>query len=935
MTDKKYPLTQKEAEIRKQLLTDPSTNTYSINYDLLLTLNREKEKTESDKGNYQGYLKLSLTYHPKKELDSENLFLNFFGNITSLKINDNIIQNLKYENHKIILNKENLIPDKTNFVEILFYSDYNHNGVGLHHYTDKSDNKCYLYTDFEPFNCHRLFPCFDQPDIKATLNLSIIAPKEYIVISNESEIIKDMKQVTKKEDLQNIKFNLNDESINFISNNSKIFTNNYNYHNFNITPRISTYLYCFCAGEYVSIECENKNAQVPMKIYLRESMKNYKYADFNEIFNTVIEGIKYYEKLFKIKFPFSKYDQIFCPEYNMGAMENVGLITFHESYVFKSQPTMKARLKRLETVLNELSHMWFGDFVTMKWWDNLWLNESFAVFISNLCLNDCEYFVKNYKTDFNNIGWLSFNTRKSGAITLDQQSTTHPVYTKVENTEEAENNFDRITYGKGSSILKQMYYYIGHENFCKGVNKYFEKYGWGNTVFDDFVDEMKNIVGDEIKNLCNDWLKKAGINEISLNIELDGKNIKKFDVIQKCQIEGNYQCHFVDILFVYDFGKKEENKIYEKIKIEKQEITHLKFENLKNPKFIFMNYRDWAYFKINLDKNSITNLKEGLKYFNDSLTKQMIYRSLFDQIRDAKVSSSEILDILLDIVNYEKDESILSTLLSYIHSIINSYVPFEFRIKTKEIFFDVLTKILKNINKIENVDIDIYKNIYSYLGVNAVNENSYEILLKLIDDKPTIYNEEIKNPKLISIDTKFSYFKKIYNSTKLDTETKNNLLNKLISEDKNSEKSILCKLTCDALNPDIKNKEKLWNIFVNEPNSNSLYNIAAMMQGFAPLCQIDLIQNFINEKFFEDIVKVCKTTERHYLRNYVDYLSPRINNENIIKKFEKVLEEVKEIPAAKRLIVEKIDNLKRELKCHEIFREYVEKNKDKLDILKY
>ena len=275
--------------------------------------------------------------------------------------------------------------------------------------------------------------------------------------------------------LTNIKFTLNQESINLISNNNKIYSNKYSYHDFNITPRISTYLYCICAGQYSYINCNNPNAQVPMKIYLRESMKNYQYANFDEIFDCVIEGIKFYEGLFKIKFPFSKYDQIFCPEYNMGAMENVGLITFHENYVYKLQPTMTMILKRLETVLHELSHMWFGDFVTMEWWDNLWLNESFAVFISTLALNNCEYFVNKYKTNINNIGWLSFNTRKNGAISLDQQSTTHPVYTLVENTEVAETNFDRITYGKGSSILKQIYYNIGHDNFFKGLNHYFEK----------------------------------------------------------------------------------------------------------------------------------------------------------------------------------------------------------------------------------------------------------------------------------------------------------------------------------------------------------------------------------------------------------------------------------------------------------------------------
>ena len=719
--DKKVPLTQKEAEIRKSLVSN-NEGKYSITYDLILVIRKISDKIKDEKHDFEGFLNLNLTYFPKSEI-KDGLFLNFVGEIHSLEINDKKIKNFNYDKYRLNLDLS-LLKEGENNIKILFSGDYNHNGVGLHHCIDPSDKKEYLYTQMEPYDCHRLLPCFDQPDIKAILKLKVIAPKEWRVLANAYE--KSISDFKSKEVL--INFNLDGESINHLVINHDIISKEYKLYVFENTPRISTYLYALCAGPYHCIE-NTLPSPIKLRIFMRESLKEYGFPE--EIFKITIAGMKFYSEYFGHPFPFNKYDQIFCPEYNYGAMENVGLVTINEAYCFKNKPTQRALTQRAITILHELSHMWFGDMVTMKWWDNLWLNEAFATFISHLCADKCEELHNLYSTT-----WLLFNMNKGRALTADQLRTTHPVKGIIKDTLEAETEFDVIVYKKGSSMVKQMYYYIGDKNFSKGLSNYFNEFHWNNTEFEDFINKMVEAAGDkynDLKELCDNWIKKAGVNEISLDVQIDPNNnkISKFIVKQKPCLEQfqNMITHIVDFLFVYDFEDETKNKVFTRQIIEPKSETKFDFSNELMPKIIFLNYNDYGYMKLDLSYMNLEELKIYLLKCKDPLIKASLNRALFDTFRDSKITSVEYLDITLETIKNETDEDTVSLLLRYISSVIKNYLPLKYMPQYKNKCFDILKKIMENQLSSINCNKDIIKNILIYLNGFAIEDDNKKYLI--------------------------------------------------------------------------------------------------------------------------------------------------------------------------------------------------------------
>jgi aminopeptidase N len=373
-------------------------------------------------------------------------------------------------------------------------------------------------------------------------------------------------------------------------------------------------------------------------------------------------------------------------------MENVGLVTINEAYCFKNKPTQRALTQRAITILHELSHMWFGDMVTMKWWDNLWLNEAFATFISHLCADKCEELHNLYSTT-----WLLFNMNKGRALTADQLRTTHPVKGIIKDTLEAETEFDVIVYKKGSSMVKQMYYYIGDKNFSKGLSNYFNEFHWNNTEFEDFINKMVEAAGDkynDLKELCDNWIKKAGVNEISLDVQIDPNNnkISKFIVKQKPCLEQfqNMITHIVDFLFIYDFEDETKNKVFTRQIIEPKSETKFDFSNELMPKIIFLNYNDYGYMKLDLSYMNLEELKIYLLKCKDPLIKASLNRALFDTFRDSKITSVEYLDITLETIKNETDEDTVSLLLRYISSVIKNYLPLKYMPQYKNKCFDIL-----------------------------------------------------------------------------------------------------------------------------------------------------------------------------------------------------------------------------------------------------
>ena len=875
--DKKVPLTQKEAQIRKSLIINDKGE-YSVIYNLILTIRKLSDKIKDEKHDFEGYLDMTFTYNPNKELNEE-LFLNFFGEIHSLEINSKKVENFIFEKYRLNLEKS-LLKEGENSIKILYSGDYNHNGVGLHHCIDPSDNKEYLYTQFAPYDCHRLFPCFDQPDIKAILKLKVIAPNEWRVLSNSYE--ESISNLKSNEELKNII--LNEEVIKHLVDIHDIKSKDYKLHIFEDSPKISTYLYALCAGPYHCIE-NTLSCPIKLRIFMRDSLKGYGYPE--EIFKITIAGIKWYSEYFGHPFPFNKYDQIFCPEYNYGAMENVGLVTINEAYCFKTKPTKRAVTNRAITILHELSHMWFGDMVTMKWWDNIWLNESFATFISHLCADKCQELKELYPKT-----WLLFNRGKGRALTSDQLITTHPVKGEVKDTLESETQFDTIVYQKGSSMVKQMYYYIGDENFSKGLSNYFNEFHWANTEFDDFINKMVEAAGDNYKdlgNLCYNWIQKAGLNEISLNIESDSstQKINKFIVKQKPCLEQfpNMITHIVDFLFVYDFEDDSKNKVFKKQKIEPKNETIFDFSNELTPKIIFLNYNDFGYMKLDLSYMNMEYLKQYLLKCKDPLIKATLNRALFDSYRDSKISSIEFVDIILSIIKYELDEDIFSVLLDYLSSIVQGDLPLKYMPEYKNKVFDVLRIMLDNQLSLINPNKEIIKNILIHLKGYAIEDEHKIFLIKLLN----------LDSQLMTQSQRFSYIKTIYTSRTIPLDEKERLLNAEIKRDKNSKSSIEAKIECNASLPDRKNKEKLWKKLTEESNSDSLANIEAIMMGFAPVSQYDLVEDFLTQKFFDVLPKLGKNNENFFLSYFISFLSPaHFTNEEIIQRMEKLISELKE-----------------------------------------
>lgn len=337
---------------------------------------------------------------------------------------------------------------------------------------DPVDDEVYLYSQFETADAKRMFACFDQPDLKAAFDVTVTAPAHWQVISNGAALsVAD------------------------------------GVHTFATTPKMSTYLVALIAGPYArwNDEYSDEHGTIDLGIYCRASLSEFMDAD--RLFTETKQGFGFYHKNFGTPYAFGKYDQLFVPEFNAGAMENAGAVTFLEDYVFRSKVTKYSYERRAETVLHEMAHMWFGDLVTMRWWDDLWLNESFATFASVLCQAEATEYTE---------AWTTFaNVEKSWAYRQDQLPSTHPVAADIPDLAAVEVNFDGITYAKGASVLKQLVAYVGLENFLAGLRSYFRDHAFGNATFDDLLGALETASGRDLSDWGSQWLKTTGLNTLS------------------------------------------------------------------------------------------------------------------------------------------------------------------------------------------------------------------------------------------------------------------------------------------------------------------------------------------------------------------------------------------------------------------------------------
>ncbi|MGW0473351.1 aminopeptidase N [Streptomyces coeruleorubidus] len=548
--------------------------------------------------------------------------------------------------HEVTLNGDSLDPAEVfadsrialrgllegrNILRVVAECAYTNTGEGLHRFVDPVDDQAYLYTQFEVPDARRVFASFEQPDLKATFQFTVRAPEGWTVISNSP--------TPEPQDSVWV---------------------------FEPTPRISTYITALIVGPYHSVHSvyEKDGQSVPLGIYCRPSLAEY--LDSDAIFEVTRQGFEWFQEKFDYAYPFKKYDQLFVPEFNAGAMENAGAVTIRDQYVFRSKVTDAAYEMRAETILHELAHMWFGDLVTMEWWNDLWLNESFATYTSIAC----QAHAPGSRWPH---AWTTFaNSMKTWAYRQDQLPSTHPIMAEIRDLDDVLVNFDGITYAKGASVLKQLVAYVGMDEFFRGVQAYFKRHAYGNTRLSDLLGALEETSGRDLKTWSEKWLQAAGINILRPEIETDADGVvTSFAIRQEAPAlpagakgEPTLRPHRIAVgLYELDDAS---GKLVREERIELDvdgELTAVpQLVGKRRPAVILLNDDDLSYAKVRLDEQSLAFVTEHLGDFESSLPRALCWASAWDMTRDAELPARDYLSLVLSGIGKESDIGVVQSL---------------------------------------------------------------------------------------------------------------------------------------------------------------------------------------------------------------------------------------------------------------------------------
>lgn len=764
------------------------------------------------------------------------------------------LQNLKLENQ----------------LKIKAQCSYMNTGEGLHRHIDPVDNEVYIYTQFEVPDCRRVFPVFEQPDIKGVLNLTVKAPNNWTIISNTQT--PEPKQIE----------------------------NDFSIWNFEQTPKMSSYLYAICAGPYAKKTdmYEGKFGSYPLAIFVRPSLS--KYLDHEEIFEVTKQGFKWFEDKFQIGYPFKKYDQVFVPEFNAGAMENVGCVTFRDEYIFRSRTTRTAYESRANTILHELAHMWFGDLVTMKWWNDLWLNESFAEWAA--------HWASTGATQYNEAWTLFHVQRKAWAYRQDQLPSTHPIAANMPDLDSVYENFDGITYAKGASALRQLVAWVGEENFLNGLKKYFEKHAWKNTELKDLLNELSISSGRELDSWSKIWLESSGATLLRPEIEVDASNlITKIVINQEPPsappgLDPVLRPHRL-ALGVYE---KQGEKLVRTKRIEvdvvgdKTEIKEL--EGIKRPDLLLINDDDLTYAKIRLDSHSLNTATKEIASIESSLSRALIWGAVWDMVRDAEVGTGKYLDLVLAGIEKETDIGLVQQVLMQCRSAI-------------DVFADRKNR--------KNYNIKLATGLEKLISIAEPGSDRQLALVRTFSAVATTEEQITKVAQLLDGTQKIE-------GLVVDTDLRWALLRRLVVVGKRGEKEIEEELRKDdtvmgrehaagarAAMPSLEAKQKAWDQVINNENltNSELHSILA---GISYMDHEEVLKNFV-DKYFDSVSSLWNARTHEIGQSLVTGLFPSTNiNIDVVKKCDEFLEKNKDLSVgARRIVIEQRDSLARALKAQE------------------
>ncbi|EHC07811.1 aminopeptidase N [Shewanella baltica OS625] len=596
-------ISQYQAALRSQIISD-------VRYELDFQLTGEAEFSATSKVTFQ------LSEIPKQlSLDLNKAQIKrFIINGTAVYPN--------YNGAYISLNTR-LLTSGENTVEVQFTRPHSTNGEGLHRFKDPVDGKVYLYSHFEPAAAQQMFAVFDQPDIKANYQITVTAPKDWQVISTMRE-----SQITP--------------------------AGAYNRWTFPDTPKLSPYNFSMHAGPYHM--WQDNSGRYPMRLFARESVANQ--VTPQDWFNYTKQGLTFFDNYFGIPYPFKKYDQILVPDFLYGAMENAGAVTFAEDhFLYKAAMTAAQKQSLAGVIMHEMAHQWFGDLVTMKWWNGLWLNESFASFMGTLATQEA--------TEFTN-AWRTFYAKgKQRAYEQDSLVTTHPIEVPVATTQNAFDNIDAITYQKGASTLKQLRHLLGDMVFRRGVSNYLKQYSYQNAELDDFINSLGKAAGRDLSAWTQEWLYSAGVNTIKAEYRCEGNRISDFSLIQipaSAELPTLREQKVQVALFTQGrFDLRHDVTVPVTYKGERTEVKQLIGERC--PDLVYPNFDDWGFVKVELDDKSFNTAKQQLSNVSDPLLRSMLWQSLWDSVREGKLSLDQYLSTVFVNAPAETDYTIVGQII--------------------------------------------------------------------------------------------------------------------------------------------------------------------------------------------------------------------------------------------------------------------------------
>ncbi len=560
-----------------------------------------------------------------------------------------------YRDHRIRL--DNLAAE--NELKVFCELPYSHTGEGLHRFTDPADGRVYLYTQFEVPDARRVYTTFEQPDLKSVFTFTVTAPEHWKVVSNtkvdELEPIDDAKAIWR----------------------------------FGTTKRMSTYITALVAGEYAEVldAYHGKHGTIELGHYCRQSMLPH--FDTDELIEVTKQGFEFFEDAFDFPYPFGKYDQCYVPEYNMGAMENAGCVTFRDEYLPRSRQTHAFYEMRANTVLHEMAHMWFGDLVTMKWWDDLWLNESFAEWAAHHSSAKATKYTE---------AWTGFtNARKNWAYRQDQLPSTHPIAADNYDLEAVEANFDGITYAKGASTLKQLVAWVGEDSFLQGLKAYFKKHQFSNSEFKDLLAALEQASGRDLHSWAEEWLQTSGVNTLSAEFEVDDKGaFTSFAVRQTAHPDfPTLRRHRIAI----GLYERRQERLVRRSTLEIDihgELTEVPaLVGKLQPDLVLLNDGDLTYAKIRLDETSLQTLVSSIDSLDDSLARALCWSAAWDMTRDAEMSTTDFVSLVLRGVGTETDLTAVGALLGYAKGAVDTYSHPDTRPAVKDTWELGLRKLLE------------------------------------------------------------------------------------------------------------------------------------------------------------------------------------------------------------------------------------------------